>query len=191
MARIVFYDGKFPFIDGVPSLISNELFENCCCPVPANCPCDTWFDVEWPCAGLVETYTVDWFQSYEVYSGGLNSDCDTALLGMEERRFKGGTQTLTAHPTISCTWTGTAQVEYREWTEEDGWSGWSDVGSPISISIQIFFNPNHWRFNGYSFSFDTRRKYTGATPVGSYVLYGGFPVGPNPWCSVTDTTTIS
>lgn len=156
MARIVFYDGKFPFIDGVPSLISNDLFEECCCYLPESCPCEgVWPPVSWPCGGLLETYS-------------LNS-----WLGIEDGptyyRLKSPI-TMSAFSaewsTRSCRWRGEGDIEYGP----DG-STWYNYDTDVGFLIDLYsygWTVKVDEFPGVGPGGVEVQKKHGQTPVGLY-----------------------
>jgi hypothetical protein len=150
-------DGTFPAAEGVPLLVTEAEFRECCCPqppAPDTCPCTDWPPAEWPCGDLLEEYAVSFEAEYVPGQIGLQGEVTLTR----------GSGVLVASST-SCRWEYTGNMEFN--TEGQGWE---DYGT-ASGSLRLETGPTpKWVFNvgvfsGSGIDFE---KLTGITPPGSY-----------------------
>lgn len=117
--------GHFAYVineSGNKQLVTQEQFEACCCPAPCTCPCaGSWPPLEWPCGGLLETYTT---------SGNL----DRTIL--PETNFSWSGINVTATST-SCTWEGSGTVTR---TVGDG------DPEDVTLTIQVYLDTVNCRW---------------------------------------------
>jgi hypothetical protein len=142
--------GHFAYVineSGNRQLVTQDQFEDCCCPAPCACPCvGTWPPSEWPCGELLETYVISSF----MFQYGTNF----AIRTKSPIPISPGAS--------SCKWTKvTTSLE----STTDGGDTWKDTGGQFTVSIVNCA----WRISlsaGFlAWSID---KGVGQTPVGSY-----------------------
>ena len=127
----------------------------CSVPVPASCPCTTWENDGWPCAGLQPVYTIE-----------LSGEEWSPLLPRPYRLLP--TQII-AELDASCTWANpfpNATVELfhnGEWTPHQ-------VGVSLYHVSPGFDLPAYWRIRVGQISAVSNFfvKTVGSTPVGVY-----------------------
>jgi hypothetical protein len=150
-------DGTFPAAEGVPLLVTEAEFRECCCPedAPCSCPCEgTWPPAEWPCGGLLEEYAV----VYAVEDGTT------------KWRGTGTVTAVSAAGGCLWSWSGTSEVDYGEGA---GWE--ADTSKTGNVRIESFPTPCRWVFQVQAAGSVAPlfEKLTGLTPVGTYTVEAG------------------
>ena len=157
--------GHFAYVineSGNRQLVTQEQFEDCCCPAPSTCPCSPWPPSEWPCSGLNQTYVLDVYFSAAYYY--TTSDCTGTLVGVffpsqtSEVRL---TEPCLLTASTSCKWTGTLKTE-RRFYDGSTWGSWSPSGSSF---VFIDLSASQWDM---SIGFATYTKTVGLNPTGTY-----------------------
>lgn len=136
------------------SLVTREEYERCCCLCP--CKCADWPPAEWPCNGLLETYSVN-------FSTTVNSPSFDAI------EFRFISQNVTASST-QCQWIGEdVDYESRQWNGS-AWGSWIAATTDLYLWLDCESTPFRWRIglrplNTNNINAD---KLSGAFPVGTY-----------------------
>jgi hypothetical protein len=165
-------DGRFPALDGVPMLVTQEDFENCCCPAPSACPCGDWphpiGPEDFPCSGLLYEYAVE---ASATKDSDPTGDCYT-LAPCTVPAFSSDLITT------SCDWRATHDV-YNCILE-------------INESKTILLNLNTVGTQAWQISWTVGAtvirflKETGSTPVGTYTL-----LATGSWVGWSGSATVS
>jgi hypothetical protein len=176
MDPIVLFGGKFPLSGGVPAIYSAADVEECCCPAPCDCPCTEWPPDEWPCNGLGETHTVDFFLRLTQYIS--TTECSGDIDSITEYRIKSGPITVTADSITGCLWRNDSSiVETRFKFQTDPFTAWSDLATGVFLRLTQIDNASSpldgvclWLISAgtlgdFPFSF---YKLTGRTPLFDY-----------------------
>lgn len=127
----------------------------CECPAPCACPCGgTWPPAEWPCGGLLETYSVNSFIRYT-----------TSALTTPEIRLKNPASiTATYIGPGRCHWEN-LDVVLQYWDSVD--ETWVDYEATGRVGISHFCR--EWSIGIGFANFTTfANKFTGLSPVGDY-----------------------
>jgi hypothetical protein len=146
--------GKFPFLDGVPQIITLDKFEDCCCPAPGSCPCGVWPNPigpdNFPCGGLL----------YE-YSGRASATKDSDPTGRCHTLAETIFPAYSDFFLFSCVW--------RESTDVYNCSISGNETKTVTVSLDPVFGgwTLAWFVGGASLRFG---KSTGLSPVGIYQL---------------------
>jgi hypothetical protein len=186
MDPIVLFGGKFPLSDGVPAIYSEADIEECCCPAPCECPCETWPPESWPCGGLLEEYI------FELPPWGSaeydNATCsgDVIEVSVFGNRILPCTLTAGESP---CTWEGLAM---RQFTDDDpqGSPTWYDTYDVLIRVRLVDAPPCRWvlevvEADSPSNVLWSGHKLTGLTPTGEYIDDAD-PDGLRPTCTISN-----
>lgn len=174
MARIVLYNGKFPFIDGVPSFISNEKFVECCCPEPPD-PCG-------PASVTVTAYSLIGHMyvtsAQGPCSGPVRFDWEYALGDDAELEFQGQFLDDSEEPYCLWSWHGDIELSYVQYEEVYDSEAGEYVQGPEIASGTI--DDQEWDFvirgtdlvggspTSFTFSANLGPNMTRATILGAY-----------------------
>lgn len=127
------------------------------CRAPCSCPCGEWYQGEWPCGGLNQTYQLDVTLRIRQYDTAAREEpplCDTTVTI---------SNTVTAQ--LACGWSMGAQ-QYKEYCDRTVWFSWLTNGPMLDYDAcrwQIFIGL------GVGGGAGTHAyKVTGNTPVGIY-----------------------
>jgi hypothetical protein len=152
--------GHFAYVineSGNRQLVTEEQFQECCCPAPSTCPCEeTWPPSEWPCGGLLEIYSLD----------SWNATIDS--LGYLFRLKS--PISLTASTPGTCRWFGTGLTE----RSTNGGSAWSDFAT---LSFSLGLGAGGWSVSDTLGTLGPAvcAKVNGQTPIGNYIATGSDP----------------
>jgi len=146
---------RYDVVSGDPFWVSDGTRKPVFAP-SASCPAwdeACWDDEDWPCIGLLETYTINNnFESivdatnifFGYYTYSHPGDCSGAIIGGTEKKFKSAA-TYTASIGIGreCWWSLTLTCDER-WFSGGSWGSWRDdtAGSNLSWNITT----GHWKF---------------------------------------------
>ena len=146
--------GHFAYVineSGNRQLVTQEQFEDCCCPAPCACPCEgSWPPAEWPCSELLETYST---------SGNISRTISPETVATN---FTWSNITVNATST-SCRWEGTGTV-----TKTVGTGDPEDITTTIRVSLDT--TNCRWLLSvspGVPTS-ATVAKSVGSSPIGTY-----------------------
>jgi hypothetical protein len=144
--------GHFAYVineSGNRQLVTEEQFQECCCPAPSACPCaGTWPPAEWPCNELLESYST---------SGNIDKVVAPVTYNTN---FTWSDITVTA-TSNQCQWDGEGTVT-RTLQLPSG-----DVTSDITAQIRIELTGGQWNLSVLGPG-ATVGKSVGQTPTGSY-----------------------
>jgi hypothetical protein len=152
--------GHFAYVineSGNRQLVTEEQFRECCClePAPTTCPCSPWLPSEWPCGGLLETYSVSF----------------SITIPFEGNDYTyNGSGNILANSTYSCYWLGTVTLDAVPIDPPDG------LDDEVTVSIRL--TGGVWQ----CFMFDAGflaalgEKATGLTPIGTYSFNASPPI---------------
>ena len=151
--------GHFAYVineSGNRQLVTEEQFRECCCP--STCPCEgTWPPSEWPCGGVLETYSLNSILFIRDYGGYIY-----------HARLKSPI-TITASSILSqtCLWSGTGQMEA---SIDDGATFYDST----SGTIAVYWFGGQWLIN---LRFSLISIFDSSGPQFTYKGVGTSPVG--------------
>jgi hypothetical protein len=145
--------GHFAYVineSGNRQLVTQEQFEDCCCPAPLTCPCEgAWPPATWPCGGLLETYSAESVVWYEPSTGRMARPLSGSVI---------------LNPgSLSCSWIS----DFVACELFISGSGWGSTTTLMSIGAKL--EPPYWEMRvvfgvlpGYG------RKDTGLSLAGTF-----------------------
>ena len=157
--------GHFAYVineSGNRQLVTQEQFEDCCCPAPCACPCvGTWPPSTWPCGELLETYLLSFTTSVPSPVSGSR----------EYRPLSSTVLTATASAPLSsgdCDWSSLSVSIEQRVHNGSTWGTWTGT------TVNMYINHKKTATCGWSvnitagLSFIGGIKVVGQTPIGSY-----------------------